>query len=329
MMRLDSVAAEERIRPYIVGTPLQRSGWLSELARGEVYLKLENRQETGAFKLRGAANKLLQLAPAQAHKGVVTASNGNHALAVASMARRLDIAVDVFVSEHIDPARLARIQALGATIRQVAGDCLAAEQAARHEAELSGRIYVSPYNDVQVIEGQGTIAVELLQQLPQLDAVFVAVGGGGLLSGIGAHLKSVMPATEIVGCWPAHSPALYACLRAGRIIEVEEKPTLSVSTAGGIEPEAITFALAQRVIDTWSLVDEDEILESLQRVYDEDEQLLEGAAGVAVAGFRQLAARYAGKVVAIIACGGNADPALAARIKYCEHERLDRLDADF
>lgn len=329
LLQLDSVAAEARIRPHIIGTPLHRSAWLSQLAGAHVYLKLENRQETGAFKLRGAANKLLQLAPAQARRGVVTASNGNHALAVASIGRKLRIGVDVFVSEHIDKARLAKIQALGATTRRVLGDCLAAEQAARREAEESGRTYVSPYNDAEVIEGQGTIAVELLRQLPQVDAVFVAVGGGGLVSGIGAHLNSVSPATEVVGCWPAHSPALYECLRAGRIIDVDEKPTLSVSTAGGIEADAITFGLAQRVIDTSVLVGEDEILESLRRVYDEDEQLLEGAAGVAIAGFRQRAPRYAGKTVAIIACGGNADPDLAERIRTAEHGRIDDLDREF
>lgn len=318
---IDAISAEKRISRHVRETSLSHSRWLSDYAHAEVYLKLENLQDTGAFKLRGAANKLLSLTPTQARQGVVTASNGNHALAVATMGRKLGIATEVFVSEHIDPARRRKIEALDARVRQVHSDYLAAEQAARHEAERSGRLYVSPYNDADVIAGQGTIAVELLRQLPQsettpprLDAVFIAVGGGGLISGIGSHLKMASSATEIVGCWPVHSPVLYECLRAGQIIEVEENPTLSVSTAGGVEPGSITFELARQVIDRSVLVGEQEILEALRHLYREDSQLGEGAAGVAAASFCKVAADYAGKTVTIVICGGNADPGLVDAI---------------
>jgi threonine dehydratase len=187
-------------------------------------------------------------------------------------------------------------------------------------AEQSDRTYVSPYNDRDVIAGQGTIAVEILRQLSQSgssgpDAVFVAVGGGGLIGGIGSHLKSSSPVTEIVGCWPENSPVLYECLRAGEIIDVPEKPTLSVSTTGGMEAEAVTLAIAQQVIDRKVLVTEAEILAASRRIYREDDQLVEGAAAVAVAAFLKSAGDYAGKTVVIVICGGNADPALAARIK--------------
>ncbi len=317
---MDSTAAERRIRAHIRETPLLHSRWLSESARANVLLKLENLQESGAFKMRGAANKLLSLPGEQAARGIVTASNGNHALAVATIGRRLGIPVEVFVSEHIGPHRRNRIESLQARVQMVKGDALLAEQTARREAEQSGRTYVSPYNDWDVIAGQGTIAVEILRQLPQfgterLDAVFVSVGGGGLIGGIGLHLEPVSPDTEVVGCWPENSAVLYECMRAGKIIEVPELPTLSVSTAGGVESEAITFSVAQQVIDRGVLVTEAEILDAARRVLREDDQLLEGAAAVAVAAFLKSAGDYADKTVVIVICGGNADPALEARIK--------------
>jgi threonine dehydratase len=317
---MDSTAAERRIRAHIRETPLLHSRWLSESARANVLLKLENLQESGAFKMRGAANKLLLLPGEQAARGIVTASNGNHALAVATIGRRLRIPVEVFVSEHIDPHRRNRIESLQARVQMVKGDALLAEQTARREAEQSGRTYASPYNDWDVIAGQGTIAVEILRQLPQfgterLDAVFVSVGGGGLIGGIGLHLEPVSPDTEVVGCWPENSAVLYECMRAGKIIEVPELPTLSVSTAGGVESEAITFGVAQQVIDRGVLVTEAEILDAARRVLREDDQLLEGAAAVAVAAFLKSAGDYADKTVVIVICGGNADPALEARIK--------------
>lgn len=317
---MNSTAAELRIKPHIRETPLQHSHWLSEAARANVFLKLDNLQETGAFKMRGAANKLLSLSVEQAARGIVTASSGNHALAVATIGRRLGIPVEVFVSEHIDPHRRSKIEALQARVQAVTGDPLLAEQTARREAEQSGRAYISPYNDSDVISGQGTIAVEILRQLSRLgtdrlDSVFVAVGGGGLIGGIGLHLESESPATEVVGCWPENSPALYECMRAGKIIEVPEQPTISVSTAGGVESGAITLEVAQQVIDRSILVTEAEILGAARRMLREDNQLIEGAAAVAVAAFLKSAADYTGKTVVIVICGGNADPGLEARIR--------------
>lgn len=317
---MDSVAAEQRISAYIRETPLKRWRALCEATGVEVLLKLENLQETGAFKLRGAANKLLSMPGGQAARGVVTASNGNHALAVASIAHKLRLAAEVFVSRNVHPLKRARIESLQAHVRVIDGDALIAELAARREAEQSGRPYVSPYNDREVIAGQGTIAVEILRQLPtlaigSLDAIFVAVGGGGLIGGIGAHLRRVSPATEVVGCWPENSPALYECLRAGAIIDVPEQPTWSTSTAGGVEPGAITLELCQRVIDRQVLVTEAEILDAARRIFSEEQQLIEGAAAVAIAAFLKSAGDYAGKTVAIVVCGGNAEPEFAARVR--------------
>lgn len=307
---LDSTAAEQRIRPHVRETRVIPAPWLG----GQVWLKLENEQETGSFKLRGAANRLLTLTPEEAKHGVVTASNGNHALAVATMGRKLGVPVEVYVSNTATEAKRAKIAACGATVNQSTGDCLAAEIAARAAADASERAYVSPYNDLRVAEGQGTMAIELLRQLPRLDAVFVAVGGGGLIGGIGAFLKQRAPAVQIVGCWPENSPALHACLRAGRIVDVPELPTLSTSTAGGVEPDAVTFPLAQQVIDRSVLVSEAEILAALQLTYRETGLLVEGAAGVAVAAYRQRMSEFAGRAVAIVVCGGNIDAGVAAQI---------------
>ena len=313
---MDSLAAERRIRAHVRETPLQLSRALGEATGARVFLKLENRQETGAFKLRGAANKLLSLPKESTARGVVAASTGNHALAVSTIGRKLGIPVEIFVSEHIHPYKRKKIEAQQARVRAVAGDALAAEIEARREADRSGRPYVSPYNDADVIAGQGTVAVEILRQLggEPLDAIFVAVGGGGLIGGIGAHLERASPRTQVVACWPENSRALHECLRAGAIIDVPERPTWSTSTAGGVEPGAITLELGRQVIDRQVLVTEDEIVDAARRLQREDGEPVEGAAAVAVAAFLKTAGDYEGKTVALLLCGGNAEPEFEAKI---------------
>ena len=227
------LAAFHRIRPYVRETPVDESS----LDGGQsVFLKLEHLQHTGSFKFRGASNKIALLTPDQAKAGVVAASNGNHGMGVAAAAAARGIAAEVYVSTHVSPAKARRIEALGARLHTVGDDPLTAELAARHAAEASGRTFISPYNDLDVAAGQGTIAVELERQIPGLDAIFVAVGGGGLIGGIGGYCKGAAPSIEIVGCWPENSPVMLECMRAGRVIDVPEQPTLSESTAGGLEP---------------------------------------------------------------------------------------------
>jgi threonine dehydratase len=197
------------------------------------------------------------------------------------------------------------MEGYGASVVHAGREPLDAELAARKAAARSGKVFISPYNDIDVIVGQGTIGVELHRQVPGLNAVFVAAGGGGLIGGIGAYLKAVSPRTEIVGCWPENSPVLWECMRAGSIVEVAERPTLSESTAGGLEPGSVTLDLCRRVVDRGVLVSEAEILGAMRRVLETEHWLIEGAAGVAVAAFLKESARYAGKTVAIILCGRN------------------------
>lgn len=308
-------AAYARIRPCIVETPVEDVSALFPQTRARVYFKMENLQNTGSFKLRGATNRILGLSKLQAQAGVVAASNGNHGLGVAEAAKRAGIPAEVFVSEHVSPGKARRIEQSGATIRHAGTDPLDAELAARAAAEASGKVFISPYNDFEVMAGQGSIAVELLQQIGQLDAVFVAVGGGGLIGGIGAYMKAASPHTEVVGCWPRNSPVLYESIKAGRIVNVPEQPTVSESTAGGLEEDSITLDVCSRVIDRAVLVSEDEILSAMRLVRDSRGSSIEGAAGVAIAALVKEGARYQGKTVAIIICGGNLSEKVRAMIE--------------
>jgi threonine dehydratase len=328
-------AAHERIRPFVLETPLETAFDLLPGVSARVFFKREDLQQTGSFKLRGATNKILSLEPGQAARGVIAASNGNHGLGVAAAARRAGIAAEVYVSAQVSPAKAQRIEELGARLHRAGEDPLAAELAARAAAEASGKVFISPYNDVEVMAGQGTIAIELQRQLPTLDellveaevmagqrtipvkpqrqvpvldAVFVAVGGGGLIGGIGAWLKTTSLGTEIVGCWPENSRVLYESIKAGRIVDYPEQPTLSQSTAGGLEPGSVTLEVCSRVIDHSVLVTEAEILSAMRHVRRAKGWLMEGAAGVAVAAFFKEARHYARKNVAIIICGGNVSP---------------------
>ena len=296
--------AAERIRPLVRETPVD----LSVLTIGtstQLFLKLENVQYTGSFKFRGASNKISLLTPSQAAAGVVTASNGNHGLAVAAAAAAKGIDAEVFVSSAVSHSKLARIERYGASIHLHGDNPLDAELAARQEAERLDKVFISPYNDADVIAGQGTIGLEIHQELRQIDAVFVAVGGGGLIGGIGAYLKAVLPATEIIGCWPENSPVLWRCMEAGGVMYVPEQPTLSESTAGGLEPGSITLELCKSVVDRAVLVSESEIMAAMRRSLMEDHWVIEGAAGVALAAYLQEADRYRGRTVVVILCGRN------------------------
>jgi threonine dehydratase len=299
------IDAHRRIRPHVEQTPVEEISDLFAGVRSRVLAKREDLQETGSFKLRGATNRILQLSEKEKAHGVIGASNGNHGLGVASAAKKARIVAQIYVSDRVAPAKARKIEELGAKIVYAGGEPLDAEIAGRQRAMESGQVFISPYNDPDVLAGQGTIALELIEQIPQLDAIFVAVGGGGLIGGIGAYLKYASPNTEIVGCWPENSPVLLESMKAGWILPVAEKPTVSESTSGGLEEGSITLEVCTAVIDICVLVSEEEILEAMRLVRRSKGWLIEGAAGVALAAFLKTAHRYAGKTVAIVICGGN------------------------
>jgi threonine dehydratase len=299
------IAAADRVRGVVTETRVVDISNLAPDSGVLLYAKLESEQETGSFKLRGATNKILGLTSSERDRGVVTASNGNHGLGLALAAQKTGTAAEVFVSQLVAPERAARIEACGAIVTRTDGQPLDAEKIARSQASQTERTYISPYNDLDVMAGQGTVAVELVQQLPAVDAVFITVGGAGLIGGMGAYLKHASPATEVVGCWPQNSRVMYESLLADRIIEYPEQKTLSDSSAGGVEEGSITFDAARAVIDTTVLVSEEEILQAMRLVLKERGWLIEGAAAVALAAFLKTSARYVGKTVVILFCGSN------------------------
>ncbi|MDA0679809.1 MAG: threonine/serine dehydratase [Proteobacteria bacterium] len=301
----DIVLAANRIGPNIRETPLDYSPYLSGLTGANVHLKLENLQYTGSFKLRGAFNKLLLLSPEQRRAGCVAASSGNHGAAVAFAMKKLGVTGVIFVPEKTSQAKIDAIKQAGGDIRFFGTDGLDTETHAREYAVKNNMVYLSPYNDADVVAGQGTIAVELAKQLPKVDAVFVAVGGGGLISGIGVFLKSVNPSVEVVSCQPTASPVMTESVKAGEILDLPSDATLSDGTAGGIEPGAITFEICRDVVSRYVLVSEEQIAHAMREFIDSHHMLLEGAAGVAIAGFLDVADKYKGNNVVIVICGGN------------------------
>ncbi len=299
------VLAANRIAPHIRETPLDHSPFFSELTGANVFLKLENLQFTGSFKLRGAFNKLLSLTPEQRAAGCVAASSGNHGAAVAFAMSKLGTKGVIFVPEGTSTTKAEAIKRAGGELRFFGTDGLDTEMHAREYAAENGMCYLSPYNDKDIVAGQGTCGVEIAKQLPQADAIFVAVGGGGLISGVGSFLKSVNPTMAVLACQPAASAVMTESVKAGEILELPSQPTLSDGTAGGIEADAITFDLCRAVTDDYVVVSEDQIAEAMRQFIDAHHMLLEGAAGVALAGLRLRADSYQGKNVVVIICGGN------------------------
>jgi threonine dehydratase len=304
--------AAQRVYSIVRDTPLVAMPIaLPPGSSGAALAKLEQLQVTGSFKLRGAANKLMSLSKEAAAAGVITSSTGNHGLGVATAAKLLRIDAEVFLSAQVSPAKRDKILERGGRIRIVGDDPLAAEAAARSAASESGRTYISPYNDPYVVAGQGTIAVEVMRQAPDLDVIFIATGGGGLISGIGSYLREAAPHAEIIGCWPQNSAVLYECIKAGRIFDAPESTTLSESTAGGVEAGSITFDLCREVMHRGVLVSEDEILHAMRWGHSQG-WAIEGASGVALAAYFKEAARYTDKKAVVLICGGNPSPAVAS-----------------
>jgi threonine dehydratase len=301
----DIVQAEQRIQPYIRTTPLDYSSSLSKLTGSRVYLKLENLQYTGSFKVRGAMNALLLLPPAERTSGVVTASSGNHGIATAFGLSTLKTQGIIFVPQNTSPTKIAAIQQYGVELRRWGEDAAETEAHARAYAAEHEMVYISPYNDWRVVSGQGTIGAELCRQCGQIDVVLVAVGGGGLISGIAEYVKTVFPQAEIIGCSPENSPVMARSVRAGQLLNMESLPTLSDGTAGGVEAGAITFPLCQRLVDDFLLVSEEEIRHAVRLCLETHHMLIEGAAGVPLAALLKTAERFRDKTVIIVLCGAN------------------------
>jgi len=297
--------AENRIRTYIRETPLDFSVPLSKITDVHIYLKCENLQYTGAFKIRGAFNKLLSLTPSQRAKGIVTASSGNHGAAIAFGLNKLKIPGIVFVPENTSPTKVDNIRNYKVPLQFYATDCMQTEMYAMDYANKHNMIYVSPYNDPEVIAGQGTIALEITRQLDTVDVVLVPIGGGGLIAGIAGYIKSISPKTKIIGCLPENSPVMSESIKAGKIVEMKTLPTLSDATAGGIEPNSITFDICKQFVDDYLLVSEQEIKDAILTLIKTQHFLIEGAAGVALAALLKNTESFQNKNVVVVLSGAN------------------------
>ncbi|MDH3612551.1 MAG: threonine/serine dehydratase [Gammaproteobacteria bacterium] len=297
--------AAVRVKEVVCRTPLVRSTTFSDATGADVYLKLENQQHTGSFKLRGAANCLMTLSREQRDKGCVAASSGNHGAAVAYAMRKLETEGVIFVPEQTSSAKVDAIRGYGGDVRFFGTDGLDTEQHAREFAATNGMYYLSPYNDAEVIAGQGTCGIEIAGQLSDVDAAFIAVGGGGLISGVGSVLKSHNPDVRLFACQPEASAVMAKSIKAGRILDLPSDPTLSDGTAGGIESGSITFALCRELVDEFVLVSEQQIAAAMRQYIDAEQHPIEGAAGVAVAALLSRHDAVKGRKIVVIICGGN------------------------
>ncbi|MEK6303929.1 MAG: threonine/serine dehydratase [Acidobacteriota bacterium] len=299
----DIEQARTRIGVVARRTPLEHSRLLSSEHGREVLLKLECLQVAGSFKLRGAMSKLSRLTADQRARGVLTASAGNHGLGVAYCAEALGIEATIVVPESASRAKVEAIRRYPVTLIERGASYDDAERAARAMERESGAVFVSAYNDEDVIAGQGTIGLELLEDAPELEAIIVPVGGGGLIAGVAIAAKAIKPSIKVYGVEPEASPTMTAALSAGRLIQIEEDETIADGLAGNVEPDSITFPIVQALVDGIILVTEDAIRNAIVRVAREDHLMIEGSAAAGIAALADPAIQS--RSVAAIITGRN------------------------
>lgn len=304
----DIYRARRRIAEIAVRTPLIESPQLTDYLGVPVYLKLENVQRTGAFKIRGAANKLQTLSDEERQRGVITVSSGNHGRAVAYVARELGVEAVVCMSTRVPTNKVDGIRRLGAEVVLHGGSYDEAEEYAEQLQAARGLTMVSPFDDPDVIAGQGTIGLELMEDLPDIDTVIVPLSGGGLLSGIALALKSADDAIRTIGVSMERAPVMFHSLRVGRPIEMEEEETLADALAGGIGlHNQYTFDMIREYVDDTLLVTEEEIAAAMAFALEEHHLVVEGGGAVALAAVLQGRVRGATGNAVIVISGGNVE----------------------
>ena len=304
----DLYEARRLISPWVERTPLLPAESLSAKCGANVFLKMETAQDIGAFKIRGATNRLLRMSDDERIRGVVTVSTGNHGRAVAQAAKRAGVKAVVCMSELVPQNKIESISHLGAEVRILGRSQDEAEVEANRLVNEEGMTLIHPFDDPLVVAGQGTIGIEILEEQPQVDTFLVGLSGGGLLSGIAVALKAAWPHTRIIGVSMEKGPAMVLSLRAGRPILVEEEVTLADSLGGGIGlGNSCTFKLVSELIDETVLLSESQIADGMRHLYHEEDTIAEGAGVVGVAALLHGLVADLGKNVVTVVSGSNVD----------------------
>ncbi len=273
-------------------------------------LKLENQQHTGSFKARGAFNKLLQLSEEDRQNGIVAASSGNHAQGLGYAGNHLSVEATIVVPSHTPRVKIEAIRRYGVELIVHGEEYMDAERLARRMEREQEKSFVSGYNDLQIIEGQGTLGLEMLEADPDLDVVLVPVGGGGLISGVSAAIKGANKRIEVVGVQSVASPVMCESIRRGRIVDMELEDSVAEGLHGGIEEGSITFDLCKEYVDDFILVQEQTIIDAIVHHLFLDHQLVEGAGAVGAAAIMENPERFKGRNVGVVVSGGNIDEEL-------------------
>jgi threonine dehydratase len=306
-------AARRRLRDAIVQTPCAYSQTLSELTGARCFVKLENLQMTGSFKERGAANLLLQLAPEERRRGVIAASAGNHGLAVAFHAARLGIPATIVMPEYAPLIKVTNARRYGAEVVLHGSNYDEAYERARALEAERGLIFVHPFDDPRVVAGQATLGLEVLEQLPEVEALIVPVGGGGLIGGVALAVKGARPDVQVIGVQAAALPAMSRSLEAGERVRVDAAPTI----ADGIAVRrvgALTFELARAWVDRVVTVDEEELSNAVLLLLEIEKTVVEGAGAAPLAALLNRPLGLERRSVALVLSGGNIDVTMLSRI---------------
>jgi threonine dehydratase len=314
--------AAERLRGQVLLTPCVESRTLSQIVRAQVFLKFENLQFTASFKERGACNKLAQLSAAERARGVVAMSAGNHAQGVAYHAQRLGMRAVIVMPRFTPGVKVERTRGFGAEV-VLHGDTL--EQARAHAFELAAAqnlSFVHPYDDDAIVAGQGTVGLEMLQAVPDLDVLVIAVGGGGLISGIATAAKALKPGIEVVGVQTVRFPAMFNAIKGTH--HPQGTSTIAEGIAVGT-PGRITEAIIRARVDDLVLVDEGDIEQAVLMLLEIEKTVVEGAGAAGLAALLKYPERFRGRKVGLVLCGGNIDPLLLAAIIERGMVRAGRL----
>ncbi|MEA1964179.1 MAG: threonine/serine dehydratase [Candidatus Aerophobetes bacterium] len=300
-------SARKTIKPFIKKTTLKYSQFFSSLCQGEVDLKLENTQVSNAFKIRGAFNKMLHLTSKEKQRGVITPSSGNHGLAVAMAAKELNLSAKIIVPETTPRKKIDKIKKYNVELMIYGKEWDEAEQKALDLARKEGITYVSSYNDPLVIAGQGTIGLEILEELPEVEAVLVPIGGGSLISGIATVIKDRNRDIKVIGVQSKASPVMYESLKAGEIVKMRIEDSIADGLSGGIEEGSITFKIIQKNVDEVILVKEESIKGAIRLLWEKDNQVVEGAGAVGPAALTENRTQFKNKKIVAVISGGNID----------------------